>query len=184
MRRRNRKFLYGVFNHPDDILNAAYAFRNTRNEILDCFTPFAVHGLDRAMNIKRSRLGIVAFLMGLTGFLCAVSLQYYTNVFDWPLNIGGKPAQLAVPTFVPVCFELTVLCTAYGMGFTFFLRARIIHGVRETVFEATQSDDHFVMCFDMENKSLNIGEATSLMKQYGAMDVKEVEMMARAKSAL
>lgn len=179
--RKNRKFLYGVFNHPDDILNAAYALRATSNQILDCFTPFAVHGLDRAMNVKRSRLGIVAFLMGLTGFLLAVSLQFYTNVFDWPMNIGGKPAQLAVPTFVPVCFELTVLCTAYGMGITFFLRARTIFGVRETVLEARQSDDHFIMCFDMENKSLNIDEVTGLMKQHGAFDVKQVEMLARAK---
>ncbi len=179
--RKNRKFIYGVFNHPDDILNAAYAVRSTRNQILDCFTPFAVHGLDRAMNVKRSRLGIVAFCMGLTGFLLAVSLQYYTNVFDWPMNIGGKPAQLAVPTFVPVCFELTVLCTAYGMGITFFLRARTIFGVRETVLEARQSDDHFIMCFDMENKHLNIDEVTTLMKQNGALDVKQVEMMAGVK---
>lgn len=179
--RRNRKFLYGVFNHPDDILNAAYSLSATRNQILDCFTPFAVHGLDRAMKVKRSRLALVAFLMGLTGFTLALSLQYYTNVFDWPMNIGGKPAQLAVPTFVPVCFELTVLCTAYGMGITFFLRARILHGVRETVFEARQSDDHFVMCFDMESKGLNIEEVTGLMKKHGAFDVKQVEMIAGAK---
>lgn len=179
--RKERKFLYGIFTHPDDILNAAYALRSTRNEILDCFTPFPVHGLDRAMNVKRSRLGIVAFLMGLTGFLTAVTLQYYTNVFDWPMNIGGKPAQLAVPTFVPVCFELTVLCTAYGMGITFFLRARILHGVRETVFEARQSDDLFIMCFDMEKHSLNIDEVTGLMKENGASEVKQVQMMAGVK---
>ncbi len=179
--RKERKFLYGIFNHPDDILNAAYALRSTRNEILDCFTPFAVHGLDRAMNVKRSRLGIVAFLMGLTGFLTAVSLQYYTNVFDWPMNIGGKPAALAVPTFVPVCFELTVLCTAYGMGITFFLRARILHGVRETVFETRQSDDQFIMCFDMDKPTLNIDEVTGLMKKNGALEVKQVEMMAGVK---
>jgi hypothetical protein len=179
--RRNRKFIYGVFNHPDDILNAAYAVRSTRNEVLDCFTPFAVHGLDRAIGVKRSRLGIVAFLMGLTGFLCAVSLQYYTNVFDWPMNIGGKPAQLAVPSFVPVCFELTVLCTAYGMGITFFLRARTIFGVRATVLEPRQSDDQFIMCFDMENKNLNVAEVTSIMKSNGALEVKQAEMMAGAK---
>jgi hypothetical protein len=178
--RKERKFLYGVFNHPDDILNAAYAMRTTKNEILDCFTPFHVHGLDRAMNVPRSRLGIVAFLMGLTGLLTAVSLQYYTNVFDWPMNIGGKPAQLAVPTFVPVCFELTVLCTAYGMGITFFLKTRIIPGVRETVFEARQSDDQFVMCFDMEKTTLNIDEVTGLMQQHGA-EVKQVTMLAGVK---
>lgn len=178
--RKERKFLYGIFNHPDDILQAAYAMRATRNEILDCFTPFHVHGLDRAMNVRRSRLGIVAFLMGSFGLLCAVALQYYTNVFDWPMNIGGKPAQLAVPTFVPVCFEFTVLCTAYGMGITFFLRARILHGVRETVFDARQSDDKFIMCFDMEKTTLNIEEVTGLMQQNGA-EVKQVVMLAGVK---
>ncbi len=178
--RRNRKFLYGVFNHPDDILNAAGAVRNSGSEILDCFTPFPVHGLDRVMNVKRSRLAVVAFCFGLTGFLCALSLQGYTNVFDWPMNIGGKPAQLAVPTFVPVCFELTVLMTAYGMGITFFLRARILHGVRETVLDNRQSDDRFIMCFDLENPKVNAAEMKGLMMAHGAEEVKETEVMAGA----
>jgi hypothetical protein len=179
--RRNRKFLYGVFNHPDDILNAAYAVGHTRNRVLDCFTPFAVHGLDRAINVKRSRLAVVAFLFGLTGFICALSLQAYTNVFDWAMNVGGKPSQFEVPTFVPVCFEFTVLMTAYGMGITFFLRARVVFGVRATILDNRQTDDHFIMCFDLEDTKLNVEEVTGLMRSNGALEVKQTEMIAGAR---
>lgn len=177
--RRNRKFIFGVFNDGESLTNAVTAIRHTSNPILDCFTPFPVHGLERAMGVKRSRLGVVAFCCGATGFTLALLLQWYTMVHDWPINIGGKPSQIALPSFVPVCFELTILCTAFGMGIFFFLRAGLAHGVRANVLDPRASDDKFLLCFDLENHNVNADEVSAIMKQNGAAEVNTKEVVAK-----
>src|SRR3546814_14763481 len=82
--------------------------------IYDVFTPMPIHGIEAKLGVPPSRLPIVAFLCGLLGFTLGFSLLYYTMVYDWPMNIGGKPA-FAMPNFVPVTFEVTILITALGM---------------------------------------------------------------------
>src|SRR5690349_12122448 len=115
----HKKMIYGVFNDPDVVINAVKTVRKQGIKIFDVFTPFAVHGLDKAMGVKRSRLPIVAFICGSIGFSLALLLQVYTSHWDWPMNVGGKPS-LSIPTYVPVCFEATVLCTGFGMALVFF----------------------------------------------------------------
>jgi hypothetical protein len=52
---------------------------------------------------------------------------WYMNIFDWPMDIGGKPSfafYKNLPAFIPVTFESTVLCAAHGMVITFLLRSK------------------------------------------------------------
>ena len=65
------------------------------------------------MGIRRSRLPFVTLLAGLGGLCFALAFQYYTAVFDWPLDVGGKPENSTL-AFVPICFELTVLIGGLG----------------------------------------------------------------------
>ena len=67
-------------------------------------------GLDEVLGLKRSRLPIAAFLFGLTGTSLALLMQFWMLGYDWPMIIGGKPHS-ALPPFIPVTFELTVLFT-------------------------------------------------------------------------
>src|SRR6185503_2944820 len=92
--------------------------------------PYPVHGLDQAMGIRRSRLPWITFLAGLGGLCFALAFQYYTAVFDWPLDVGGKPENSTL-AFVPICFELTVLIGGLGTAGAFLLRARLYPGKRE-----------------------------------------------------
>ena len=96
----------------------------------DVYAPYPVHGLDDAMGIRRTRLPFVTLLAGLLGLCFALTFQYYTAVFDWPLDVGGKPENSTL-AFVPVCFELTVLIGGLGTVGAFLLRARLYPGKRE-----------------------------------------------------
>ena len=57
-----------------------------------CAQPFPIHGIDDAIGVPRSILGYIVFGCGLFGLLNAIFMVWYTNGYDYPLVIGGKPS--------------------------------------------------------------------------------------------
>jgi len=109
------KILVASFVETDGLLRAVRKARSQMFRVYDVFAPFPVHGLDEAMGIRRTRLPYVTLLAGLTGLATALTLQFYTNVLDWPLDVGGKPDSVkTLLAFVPISFELTVLFAGLG----------------------------------------------------------------------
>lgn len=76
---------------------------------LDAFTPYEVTGLDELLCVRRSRLPWIALVVGLVAGGAAYFAQWWINVVDYPLNIGGRPYHSA-PAFIPITFEMAVLC--------------------------------------------------------------------------
>lgn len=104
------------FETVDDLLRAAETVRDAGYEKWDAHTPFPVHGLDRAMGLKPTRLPLIVFGGGLTGTITGILLQWWTNAVDYPYIIGGKPL-FSLPANIPVAFELTILLAAFGAFF-------------------------------------------------------------------
>ncbi len=103
--------LLAEYNTPREILAAARKVRDAGFTRWDTYTPFAVHGMDPAMGIKMTILPWIVLGAGLTGLATAILLQWWTNAFDYPWVISGKPIW-SIPANVPIYFELTVLFSA------------------------------------------------------------------------
>jgi hypothetical protein len=120
-----RKRVYGYlaeFKSASALYKAAEKIRDSGFRKWDCYSPYPIHGLDGAMGMKRSILGKVVFLGGLTGFLTAVTLEFGTSSFLYPLIVAGKPTNLyTVPAFFPIMFELTILISAFTAVFGMLL---------------------------------------------------------------
>lgn len=173
------KYLIGVFDDDELLLNAIKVLRTKGVKILEAFTPFAVHGIDDALGYKRSRLPQAAFIFGATGTTCAVSFQSWTLGFDWPMNIGGK-AHLPFPDFIPVSFEFTVLCASLGMVFTFLLASGLGPGSKKVIFDHRFSDDKFILVFDLAvNKKFTKDQLTLWLNEAGASEVNEKEIVSK-----
>ncbi len=116
--------LTALFNTPDEIIHAAEKISSEGFTKYDVHTPYPVHGMDKAMKLKSSKLGYITLIFGLSGAAFALLLMYWTMSVDYPMIIGGKPF-FSLPAFIPVTFELTVLLatlsTIIGM-LTFFFK--------------------------------------------------------------
>ncbi len=108
--------LLAEFDTVDGVLGAASKLRDAGVKQFDAHTPFPVHGMDRAMGLRDSRLGWIVLGMGILGLLTAIGLITWANGISYPFILGGKPA-ISIPSYVPVCFELTVLFASFGAVF-------------------------------------------------------------------
>ncbi len=169
----NKKFTLGVFDDSDKLIHAVETLRKKGIKIFDCYTPFPVHNLDKALGYERTNLTIGAFLCGMLGSLSGFSLAYYMNVVDWPMIVGGKPNDLGMFTsFIPIIFELTILFTAFGMVIMFFARSRMIHGIKEDLLNVRQTNDKLLLAIDnAENGDFTNADIISLLKNEGAVEI-------------
>lgn len=168
----NKNFVVGVFNDEDLLLDGVQKIRDNGVTIHEVFTPFPVHGLDKVLGYKRSKLPIAAFLFGLTGTILAITMQVGMMTVDWPMIIGGKDF-LPVPTFVPVTFELTVLLTAFGMVGTFLVTANLKPWAKPRLFDKRQTDDKHIVAVDLAKNDKGKGELEKILSDAGAEEVND-----------
>jgi hypothetical protein len=169
---KNKTVMFGVFENPDKFLETVAKVHGKGANILDCYSPFPIHGIEKAMGLKRSLLPVGAFISGCVGFVTALSLQLYIMRFDWPMIIGGKPT-IGV-SFMPVLFELSVLFTAFGLAILFFIRNKMVFGKLPVErIEMRQTDDRMVVAIATDDKSIDRKELTSMLFNGGAVVVKE-----------
>ena len=162
----------GIFVHESDLLRATKAVRDADYRIIDAFTPFAVHGLDRAMGLRASRLTWVCFFCGLFGLAFVTWFIYWTSITDWPINVGGKPWN-SWPAFVPVMFEATVLCSGLGVVFALFVRCGLRPGrVRPPAHERVL-DDRFVLVVENSQGAQPEDDLDRILRENGAIEVVE-----------
>ena len=142
------KVIYAVYDDPEQLKDGARKLVSAGVKVKDVFSPFPVHGIDPIIGITRTRLGIVSFMFGITGTALAVLGIWYFNIFDWPMNIGGKPSfhyYQNVPAFIPVTFEFTVLCAAHGMAITYLIRNKTLPGMPARNPDPRSTNDKFII---------------------------------------
>lgn len=166
----NTKYIIGSFADPDELMEGIDQLQKNNVTIYDCFTPMPIHGIEAKLGVKPSRLPIAAFIFGAMGTTLGVALLYYTMVYDWPMNVGGKPA-LAMPDFIPVTFEVTILLCALGMVATFFYRNHLFPGRAPRVMDLRATDDRFIIAVDARTNK-DHEKIENLLKEAGAVEVK------------
>ena len=111
----------------------------------------------------------MGFIYGITGTTIAIWGMGWIFATDWPLNIGGKP-NFALPAWIPIMFEFTVLCACVGMVLTFCYICQLAPFVKKHHFHARATDDLFVMAIECTPKT-NEGEVSSFLGTAGAQEI-------------
>lgn len=168
----SERVLLATFEHEDDLLAATEAVRERGLKIVDAFTPYAVHGLDRAMGLRPSRLTWVCFICGMIGVLGMLWFEHWTASVDWALDVGGKPWN-SLPSDVPVAFEAAVLLAGFGSVFALLGVCRLYPGKRPQLVDPRVTDDRFVLVISETNAAFGVEELEQLMGQFDAVSVEE-----------
>ena len=171
----SNKVIHAIYNDDDILMDAVKKVKAARYHIDEVFTPFPVHGLDKAMGLAPTRLAITSFLYGITGLALAIWMTNYMMIADWPQDIGGKPNFswfVNMPAFVPIMFELTVFFAAHLMVITFYMRSRIWPFKAAENPDPRTTDYHFLMEISVGD---NEKELTSLLKKTGAVEINLIE---------
>lgn len=167
----------GEFGSAAELLHAAEKVRDAGFTRWDTHSPFPIHGMDKAMGLRDSRLGWIVLVCGFTGLLTAAGLFFYMNGWDYPLVLGGKPGD-AWPAAIPVFFELTVLLSAFGAVFGMFHLnglPRHHHPLFESERFAKASDDGFFVSIEAEDPKFDGARVRTLLEGLHAKAVELVE---------
>ncbi len=169
--------IIGEFDTPEALLEAVKAMRERGYTRLDAYTPFPVHGMDKALGARRSRLGLVSLAGGVLGASAALLLQWWTGAVDYPLVIGGKPF-FAFEFSIPVTFELTVLFAAFGtvLGMLAFNGLpRLYHPAFNYSRFRGATDDRFLLAVNATDPKFDSEKTLMLMRSLGAAHPEVVE---------
>lgn len=167
------KYAVALYDDEDVLKSGIKQLQSAGVKIHDVYTPYPVHGLENLMGVRRSRLDIAAFCFGCLGVSCAFLMMWYMITYDWPMDIGGKP-NFPVISFIPICFEMTVLFASYGMGLTFFIVNRNIPGSTPRIMDERATDDRFVLAVPL-TESDDQEAVNNLLRDSGAVEIKQKE---------
>jgi ActD protein len=175
------KRIYGLvaeFESPDQLLKAAQRAREAGYRSVDAFSPMPIEGLAEAVGFGSTRLPLVVLLAGMFGAGGGFFLQWYANVVSFPLNVDGKPFN-SWPAFIPITFELTILCAALAATFGMLAMNGLptpYHPLFNVPRFAMATRGRFFLCIKARDKKFDIGATRQFLETLRPFGVYEAEV--------
>ena len=169
--------LLAEYETPKQLYHAAEQVRDAGYTKWDCHSPFPVHGLDKAMGLKDTRLPWGVFLAGGAGTTAALLMQNWMNAVDYKFLVSGKPFA-SVPAQIPITFELTVLfaaTTAFASMFVFNDLPKFFHPTFRSERFRRATDDRFFISIEADDLYFDIEQTEELLRQSGSLRVEWLE---------
>jgi len=169
--------LIAMFETPAAITRAAEGVRDAGYTAWDVVTPFPVHGLDRAMGVRRSLVPRFSLAGGILGLATGMTLIWWSGAYNFPLVVGGKP--LFSPLFAfPISYELTILFTAFATIIGMFLLNRLpmhYHAVMKQAHYVRAMDDRFFVVVEARDPRFDPAGTRDLLARLGGTEIELLE---------
>ncbi len=169
--------LLATFEGPADLLHAAEKFRDAGYTKFDCHSPYPIHGMDDAMGLKSSPLGIISAVGALCFGSGAVLLQWWCSTRGYALVLSGKEL-FSYQAFVPITFELCILGSAIFAVLGMFHLNRLptfYHPLFNSKKFESFGDDGFLMSIESADKKFNMSQTKALLESSGGKNIEVIE---------
>jgi hypothetical protein len=156
-----------------DLYHAAEKVRDQGFKCWDCYTPYYIHGLDRAMGLRKSWVGLFTLLGGASGLVGGFLLVTITSVWVYPIDTQGKP-YFSLPAFVPIMdllmIILSTIATISGMT-TLCLLPRLHHPLWEWDLFNRATNDKFFVVIEANDPKFNEKRTADLLREIGGTNL-------------
>ena len=179
--RRHAPPLYGViaeFESPSDLVAAARRVYSLGYRRINGYSPYPIEELSEAIGFTHTSLPLIVFIGGLVGGIGGFLMQYYIEVIDYPINVGGKPYN-SWPAFIPITFEMTVLVAAFSAVLGMLVLNKLpqpYHPVFNLPNFAMATRDRFFLAIEANDPKFHHAEVIELLKSLNALEVNDVEV--------
>jgi len=179
--RRHAPPLYGViaeFESPSDLVAAARRVYSLGYRRINGYSPYPIEELSEAIGFTHTSLPLIVFIGGLVGGIGGFLMQYYIEVIDYPINVGGKPYN-SWPAFIPITFEMTVLVAAFSAVLGMLVLNKLpqpYHPVFNLPNFAMATRDRFFLAIEANDAKFHHAEVIELLKSLNALEVNDVEV--------
>jgi hypothetical protein len=178
--RRAPSVILAEFTTSQAVLHAAEKVQKAGYVRWDTHSPFPVHGMDKTMALKDSKVGWIVIAFALVGLTGAFVMMHWMNGIDYPTIVGDKPAGApgTLPSMVPIMFELTILMSAFGAVLGMFglnKLPRHNHPVFESDRFRLASDDRFFISIEADDPKFDVDKTQELLRGAHAHHVEVIE---------
>ena len=173
------KPIYGVtaeFDNPTALVNAARAAHEKGYRKLDAYSPFPIEELSDVLHLHRNKLPLIVLLGGITGLLTGYLMQYYITVWDFPINVGGRPLH-SWPAYIIITFELTILFSAIAAVLGLLALCGLpmpYHPMFNVPRFATASRNRFFLCIEASDPLFDHDKTAEFLETLEPREVSEV----------
>jgi hypothetical protein len=163
------------YEDVDAVYAAAEKVRDAGYTRWDVHSPFPIHGIEKAMNLRPTILPWICLGGGLAGLLGGLALCIWTmsTSFDfagglqgYTYLISGKP-MWSIPQFIPVVFETTILLAAFSAGLG-MLALNALPMLYNPLLKSDRfrraTDDRFFVVIDASDPRFHADETSDLLR--------------------
>lgn len=173
--------LYGVmaeFDNPTHLVAAARRTYEAGYRRINGYSPFPIEELSEAIGFRHTILPVIVLIGGIIGGTAGFLMQYWMEVIDYPLNVGGKPFN-SWPAFIPITFECTVLFAAFAAVFGMLALNKLpqpYHPVFNAPNFALATRDSFFLVIEASDRKFEHDQVMSFLRDLKPKDVLDVEV--------
>jgi len=178
---RHQPPLYGMmaeFEGPNELIHAARKTYEAGYRRINGYSPYPIEELSEAIGFTHSRLPLIVFIGGLLGGIGGFLMQYWIEVINYPINVGGKPYN-SWPAFIPITFECTVLVAAFSAVLGMLVLNKLpqpYHPVFNAPNFALATRDRFFLVVEASDQKYNHEQVMVLLKTFNPIEVIDVEV--------
>jgi len=169
--------LHGVMAEYDDGQSLVEAAKKTMAQgftRVEAYSPVPIEDLNTIIHKSRTVLPKLILAGGLTGMATGFALQYWAQVIEYPMNIGGRPLA-SWTTFIVPSYELTILFASLTAAIGMIVLNGLpqpYHPVFNVERFAMASSDKFFLVIEANDPKFS--DASQFLHGTGAKGVYEV----------
>lgn len=164
------------FEKSEHLIEAIRKARRAGYRRMEAYTPFPVKEVSDSLGFTKTALPMVVLIGGIVGAICGFALQYWVQVIEYPINVGGKPYN-SWPSFIIVTFEMTILFAALAAVLGMFALNGLPYPhhplFNVPAFDRASHDRFFLYVLERDPR-FDLADTTDFLRGLNPVDVYEV----------